>query len=453
MPMNHFGVVGLGTRKYQPDNEPVRLCEEMLIPSCDCCRIGPCKLCLTWTVDGVEKHGTAIGDGEEWIGSVGGIGFRAYWDQSYCTINVELDEELVWSRSLCDEYSYNAVTCRNWDGSVDFETYGGDEGVFEWAVTEYLQLARRKGSHDDYAETACARHFCGDCECTCPQLCVTVTGGDDCICTGVIPFSGDQCTDGTVTGAAWQGDVECVPGGDIVNVSVSLTRSDYDDACQISGTASGTVCGTDVSITMAETLVSNCKSLGASWTETIDGVAYSVSVRCLECGECSGIITECCPDIALNETLYVDFIQIAPGPDVPPTGLGDDCSCAAVTVPVYGGALIGLGNDEGIWYSELMGWPCPAYPSGPTNWRVVLACSAGVFTLGIQWYDNCIALARPGEPVHCNPVADASMSQTGTLECDPLEITFRHDDPGFLFPSGICEGNLTPAHMMAIVTE
>jgi hypothetical protein len=45
------------------------------------------------------------------------------------------------------------------------------------------------------------------------------------------------------------------------------------------------------------------------------------------------------------------------------------------------------------------------------------------------------------------------MTQTGTLECDPLEITFRPDDPGTLFPSGICEGNLTPAHMMAIVTE
>jgi len=452
MPMNHFGVVGLGTRKYQPDNEPVKVCNEMLLPGCDCCRIGPCRLCLEWIVDDiVEDNGKASGDGEEWNGSAGGIGFRAYWDESYCTINVELDGELVWSKPLCDEYAYQSVTCRNWDDSVEHEKYSGESGTFKWTVTEYLQLARRKGSHDEYAESACARNFCGNCECTCLELCVTVTGGLY-VCTGVIGFTGETCGN-TVTSATWEGDVECNPGDDSVTVTVDLSRSDYDDSCMLSGTATGTIGGDDVSITMTESAVVDCKSLGGSWTQRIGDNDYTVSVRCLECGECSGIITECCPDIALNETLYVDFIQIAPGPDVPPTGLGDDCSCAAVTVPVYGGALIGLGNDEGIWYSELMGWPCPAYPSGPTNWRVVLACSAGVFTLGIQWYDNCIALARPGEPVHCNPVADASMSQTGTLECDPLEITFRHDDPGFLFPSGICEGNLTPAHMMAIVTE
>ena len=101
MPMNHFGVVGLGTRKYQPDNEPVRVCEEMLLPGCDCCRIGPCRLCLEWIVDDVvEDNGKALGDGEEWNGSAGAIDFKAYWDESYCTINVELDGELVWSKPL-----------------------------------------------------------------------------------------------------------------------------------------------------------------------------------------------------------------------------------------------------------------------------------------------------------------------------------------------------------------
>jgi hypothetical protein len=672
MPTNPFNI-GLGIRKYQPDNQPVKVCNEMILPGCDCCRIGPCKLCLKWTVDGVEKNGKASGDGELWQGGAGGIDFKAYWDETYCTINVELNGELVWVRGLCEGYGGDEVTCRDWSGSVEYQLYGGAAGIFEWKVTEYLQLKRRNGdppedscrvdvlvvfdsqeanrpavqdiqngalqplvdlleaysgsyqmglvtfrtagdrratpdllfalnngaaflaavdsinvsgnnvvppdnvrpsfaamtlaqsqnwrpsahkicilvnqgtpdtenilqyqvtssmaisgittnaittpywsapgpspthafnsdsqevngktaqlgggSHSsvisdgtfDYnggvapladaikglVGGACdppggrhcfARSFCGDCDCAPEELCVTLLS-DIHSCVGIIPFSGERCPDNTVIGPSWEGDLECNPGDDSIHITLSLGRNDYNDSCVISGTATGTIGGVAISIDLTPKEVGgDCKGLSGSWTQEIEGTPYTVSVRPLDCGECSGILTDCCPDIPINETLFVDFIQIAKGVDIilpppSPPALGDDCECAAVTVPVYGGALIGLGNDEGIWYSELMGWPCPAYPSGPTNWRVVLACSAGVFTLGVEWYDNCIALAKPGSPVFCNPLGSTSMTQTGILECDPLEIEFRPDTPGTLFLSGICEGNIQPAHMMAIVTE
>jgi len=667
MPMNPFAI-GLGTRKYQPDNQPVKVCNEMILPGCDCCRIGPCKLCLKWTVGVTEKNGKATGDGEQWSGTAGPISFRAYWDETYCTINVELNGELVWVRSLCEGYSGSEITCRNWDGSVEYKLYGGEPGIFEWKVTEYLELARRDGQPDtdsclidimvvfdsqtanepavqdiqggamqplvdllesqsgsyqlglisfrnseetvvtdlalglnngaaflaavdnitvsentvippgntrplgtamalaadqgwrssaqkicilvnqgafsgfsvspysiasamrfsgittnaittgywtdpgpthaynldsqevnvnissagggshskvisdgtlDYnggivtlpdaikgfADDLCgsgerhcfARSFCGDCDCSCPEICVTVRGGGV-VCTGVVPFTGSRCKDGTVSVVSWEGDIECLPGDDTVHVTVGLSSDDYNDTCVLSGSVTGTIGGVAISIDLTPQVVSNCKFLGGAWSKDINDEPYTVVVSCLECDECGGIITECCPDVLLSETLFVDFIQIAKGVDIilpppSPPSLGDDCSCAAITVPVYGGALIGLGNDEGFWTSGIIGWPCPSWgPTAPTDWRVELACSAGVFTLSLYWLNNCISSTIGGAQLFCNPVADSSMTATD-LECDPLEITFRGDTPTSLFPAGICEGLIQPAHMMAVVTE
>jgi hypothetical protein len=505
MPTNPFNI-GLGIRKYQPDNEPVKTCNEMILPGCDCCRIGPCKLCLKWTVDGVEENGKATGDGELWEGSAGGIGFKAYWDETYCTINVELNGELVWVRGLCEGYGGDEVTCRDWSGSVEYALYGGPTGIFEWKITEYLQLKRRNGdppedscrvdvmivfdsqeanrpavqdiqnnamqslvdllesysgsyrlglitfragertvtldepmslnngdaflaavnsisvagndvdppsnvrpsfhamtlaeaqdwrpsahrvcilvnqgapgaddvdqyqvvssmaisgvkthtittpywsapgpspthafnedsqeknsttalfgggSHSSVisdgifdfndgvtplpdaieslvsdlcnplGEKNCfARSFCGDCDCAPEELCVTVLN-DTHSCVGIIPFTGERCPDGTVIGPRWEGDVECNPGEDSVHVTVSLSRNEYDDSCVISGTAVGTINEVEVSIDLVPKAVGDCKALSGSWAKEIDGEPYTVSIRPLDCGECSG---QPCPD-------------------------------------------------------------------------------------------------------------------------------------------------------------
>jgi len=444
MPLNHFRAVGLGTRKYQQDQSPVKVCQEMLLPGCDCCRIGPCKLCLTWTVGSKVYLGKASGDDQEWSGSAGGVSFRAYWDESYCTINVELDGELVWTRSLCEDY--DAVTCRNWDDETAFTTYAGDSGTFAWEVTEFLELLRRTGG-EAYSESECADYWCGTCSCTCPMLCVTITT-DDTDCEGTIPFTGEQCKDGRVTSPEWSGAIDCGPD-DSVDVAIALTRDAYGD-CQISGTVNGTIGDNAVALALVETPITDCKALATTWTVTADDITYTVAVRCLECGECGGISTTCCPDILLPETMFVDFIQVAPGADVSGPGSGDDCSCAEVTVPVYGGSLIGLGNGEGFWISDLQAWPC-SFTGGPTAWQVTLVCAAGVWALAIAWYTNCGQLAIAGAPIRCTTYAKTtshSLSQT----CDPLELEFADIAPGDMFPSGICQGGITPAEMSAVVT-
>lgn len=303
MPLNHFGAVGLGTRKYQQDQSPVKVCQEMLLPGCDCCRIGPCKLCLTWTVGTKIYLGKASGDGQEWSGSAGNVSFRAYWDESYCTINVELDGELVWTRSLCEDY--DAVTCRNWDDETAFTTYAGDSGTFAWEVTEFLELLRRPGG-EAYSESECADYFCGTCSCTCPKLCVTITT-DETGCEGTIPFTGEQCDDGRVTSPEWSGAIDCEPDGS-VDVAIALTRDAYGD-CQISGTVDGTIGGNAVALALVETPITDCKALTATWTVTVGDVTYTVAVQCLECGECGPpFLDPCCPDVVAPTTLTATLI-------------------------------------------------------------------------------------------------------------------------------------------------
>jgi len=302
MVMNHFTTIGLGTRKYQQDNEPVQYCEEMLIPGCDCCKIGPCVLCLTWTTDEREHKGEAPGDGTEWVGSAGGVSFRAYWDQSYCTINVELDDELVWSAALCD---YEDATCRNFDNSVEFETYGGESGTFEWKRKTVLQTKRQEGETGPYAEHHCARSFCGDhCDCLCEELCVTVTevvSGAG--CTGIVPFTGEQCDTGHVIDPSWSGSIECT-SGETVDIELKLARNNYDGGCIMFGTAVGNT----YSLSSASRRIYQT-SLGVtlrSGPVEVDGESYTVTALCASCGECAST-SLCCPFDTFPDVLTLEF--------------------------------------------------------------------------------------------------------------------------------------------------
>jgi len=463
MPLNAFKMLGFGTRKFQQDQEPVLRCNERLTPGCDCCRVQPCDLCLTWTTpDGDDAdslpdvdYGKAISivDGE-WNGSAGGITFYAYWaedEYGECVITVELNGVAVWSKTLgCNEYPEADVTCRNFDGEVEYVN-GYETGTFAWTRGDDLEVAKRLGD-EGYAGEACARPFCGDdCFCTCPALCFTATNqttGE--VCTGIIPFTGETCADGRVTLARWGGDIDCPDNGTTVAGEFTLSRNDYTDGCEMSGTASGTITPVEFDVTLPAVAVSDCLSLSASWTETVGYDDILFSVRCARCDTCGGINSECCPDVVLSETLSVDFIQIAPGPFT--MGPGDDCSCAAVTVLLYGGPLIGLGNDESMWVSGLMSWPCAGPTGNPFMWHVTVTCSANVWTLAISWYENCIQAAKPGEPISCSEYASTTMTAVAS-ECDPFELTFQDGSPGDMFPSGICIGGITPAEMQAVVIE
>ena len=409
MPLNHFGTVGLGTRKYQQDNEPVKVCQEMLLPGCDCCRIGPCKLCLTWTVGTKVYLGKASGDGQEWSGSAGAVSFRAYWDESYCTINVELDGELVWTRSLCEDY--DAVTCRNWDDDTAFTTYAGDSGTFAWEVTEFLELLRRTGG-EAYSESECADYFCGTCSCTCPKLCVTITT-DEAGCEGTIPFTGEQCDDGRVTSPEWSGAIDC-GAGDPVDVAIALTRDSYGD-CQISGTVDGTIGGNAVALALVETPITDCKALATTWAVAVGEITYTVEILCLECGECGG----CCssqPDV-----LYCTFT-------------GNGCTCIdGVSVPM---TKVSTGNG---W--EYSGDPGACFPPNPMLMSFNIECTqeddCNGWTLHVQDVQGCHPLPQTYEVRE-------------ECSCDPLILEW---DVPFSGLGGCCQGGMVDTTVRFTVTR
>jgi len=289
MPTNPFAI-GLGSRKFQPDNEPLHNCEERIVPGCGCCGVAPCVLCLSWFPDDDEtavQWGTAPGDGLEWIGTVAGISFRAYWNAYDCRIVVEADGNEVWSAVLC---SYDGVTCRNFDGEVAY-----NDGTLRWERKTVLETKRRKGSQDIYSESKCAQSFCGDhCDCLCERLCMSIGNlNSELDCTGIIEFNGTFCETGKVETASWADDIDC--GDDeTVAVEVKLGRDDYTGECVLFGTA----VGTGFSLSLPPTEISDCKELGATWTVDIGGEEYTVTVRCEQCGECDpGICLICCDSV------------------------------------------------------------------------------------------------------------------------------------------------------------
>jgi len=302
VPVNPFKI-GLGTRKYQPDKEPFLECSEGLKPGCGCCRIGPCDICLEWEVYGEDiEHGTALDNGTSWTGSAGGIVFVAAWDEYTCTFSVTLDGEEVYSAVLCGEYGEETVTCRNWDNGVSFTKnaggYNEQSGTFRWAKKTRLEMMDRKGSKDYGSESACARPFCGDdCECTPEELCVSIgTSSDFFDCTGVIPFTGTLC-EGKVTVAEWSGNIAC-SSGDTMFVTLTLTRDAYTDECKLSGSASGTVDGDDISLDLEAEVISDCVTMSAIFLVTIGYEEYTITVNSLECDTCDpGVCLICCDSV------------------------------------------------------------------------------------------------------------------------------------------------------------
>jgi len=322
---NPFKVLGLGTRKFQRDNAPLQSCEEMLIEDCEygsptdaCCKVAPCKFCLIWTPDdGTEVYGTAIWTGSIWTGTAGGIVWTGTVGKvdGVCTFTVTLAGTEVWSLALCG--SGAASPCGSLDGSVAYGS-GYSAGTFTWRKKIVHELALRGPD----AETKCARPFCGTCDCTCDELCVTISreGGDE--CTGVIPQTGTFC-DGQLTAPEWSGDVACVPSGDTASVTVTLSRDQYTDDCVLSGSVGGTIDGQSVDMALDDLTVGSCDSLYGAWSVSAGSYSYTVTVSCLQCESCEPeICLECCDSVppAPPATLVarISLAAVHNEPDEPP---------------------------------------------------------------------------------------------------------------------------------------
>jgi hypothetical protein len=628
-----FTMLGLGTRKYQQDNEPVDSCVETVVPSCDCCRIVPCKFCIYWITEGSGiQYGTAVWSGLGWSGSAGGISFYAYIDD-YCVVHVELEGIEAWSASIgCDEYDYptDGVTCRNFDGEVAYTTYGSYAeavaGTFGWERQDLLRLQRRKGdppgtecdvdlvlvfdsqtantpavqdiqndalgplvawlqantnsyalglitflhtsaptvdvalapnnggiflaavesifidenaalpydddrpskdamelasaqnwrstsnkvcilvnqgyplvvatrsiqysiaanmqgqgittnaistgywtdpgpTHAFHATTEevngktalvgggthtsvisdgdldynggaevlastikglvdticppdpddryrCARPFCNTCNCTCDELCISITAPSaGATCTGTASFSGTLCNNQTGD-PRWIGTIGCSPAGE-VEVEIILSRNEYTDACELTGTVVGTIDGVPVDFVLSAVAAGDCRMINATWTEDAGGDTYTINATCLECGTCTG----CCD-------LHPDVLTC--------TFESPGCPCLDGVQVLMDKVSTGNGWEYGAD-------PGACFPPNPMAMDFSLTCTN--LNGCANWYFEVVGVQG------CVSHYDESLPQ----QCDCLPLILEFDVP-FVGIGGCCDGGIINTKVKFIIT-
>lgn len=190
-------------------------CSERVSNSCTdetdgCCAVIPCAYCLTWDPYSYDpEYALAEFAINEWIGTIAGVPWRAYWQRNYetgeCEFHVEVDGNEVFLGTCYDK------SCRDSSGSVS-TTIRGIDGELTWERYEHRPLAYRK----DY-DSGCTVHFCGDCECTCQCLCVTIASETETLATGELCDTSYACD-----APVWAGTLGTY------DISIELDHDEYD---------------------------------------------------------------------------------------------------------------------------------------------------------------------------------------------------------------------------------
>lgn len=277
--------VGFGARNFQSCYGLLRKCWEKLVDACDngptdgCCGVVQCEWCLSLEFyDGSPtEYGVALWDGSQWIGTVGGHVFVAYWRRDYgdqCQLYVEFDDEVVEELMKC-----YIVDCRDPGGSTEV-TVDGYPAILRWYIRKPLSLKH-------ITVDGCVDNFCGNCECTCQALCVTVTTPiPDCqTCIGTLP--GDKDSYGT---PFWRAIIECTDGER--DIGVRMTRSEYDGSCEITLNVDG-----------EETEpvgIAGCNDISGQWV-LYDGTIITIRCRGCSCEEIPGCDVGCCWPVIYND--------------------------------------------------------------------------------------------------------------------------------------------------------
>lgn len=254
--------IGMGPIWLQVPEKKLARCSEFHTEPCDpvptdqCCAVIPCTYCIWLVPYGEEQenapYGVAEFDTDAWIGTVDGHSVVMFWRRNVytgvCEFVVLFDGDEVASLD-CSE-----GTCRDSSGSVQI----GDD-LLVWERLDSQPLPYRKN------EDGCTEWFCGDCECTCKELCARVTA----ISPAFTELGTLELDDyaSACNGPVWSGSVAGV------YISLYLFRGDYDGLCYLEGEANGEQVG--------PFLIDDCKRVSASFT-LYDGT--EVEVYCKECG-------------------------------------------------------------------------------------------------------------------------------------------------------------------------
>lgn len=290
-------------------------CSERMVAVCDsethagCCKVPPCKLCLTLTIYGEDPvTGSAPESATGWEGTVGGYVFHSYWERSYegvCEYVVEFDGEEVY-RATCEE----GASCRNPGGEVEVVVgYPGESATLEWAKYDPRELQLI-----DDPDTGCRTYFCDDCRCTCECLCAILLDS-----YGTELDRGELCSSGySCEPPVWEGVL------DGHYISLGLGRDQYGN-CIITPTIDG--------IETDSVAAPGCASMSTTITLD-DGTVLEVS--CKECG-CEVVEgCRCCPGWPLTKSGIIHWTST-----VTPT---NDCDGGISTIDGDFGCPEGTGE-------------------------------------------------------------------------------------------------------------
>lgn len=256
----------------------VKKCSERFTDSCDptetdgCCSIIPCGYCLLLERYGEDDLiGEATFDGSQWYGTVGGNVFQSYWESAYgqCEFVVLFNAEEV-SRDPC----YGAVSCKDASGSAGV-TIGYDDWTLTWTKQENRPLPH-------VTEDGCVKHWCGSCNCVCPELRVELSGAGMSGREKLTEYAQDDCD-----GPVWTGTVD---GHAIV---VRLEADQYTNECLLTGSIDG-----DEFDAVA---ITDCAAIDETIALYGGG---AISISCAVCGDIGPVIIEPC-DASYTGSLFV----------------------------------------------------------------------------------------------------------------------------------------------------
>jgi hypothetical protein len=332
------------------------------------------------------------------------MSFIAYWEKNYetnvCEFVVEFNEVEVYRKGC-----YEGPTCRDSSDSASV-TVDYEHGTLRWIKQEYRPLEYRVDP-----ETGCTIWYCGDCECTCKELCATIYEEDGSVfAKGTLPDTAYECEPPLWAGVV--GEYE---------VSLSLGYDSYN-RCVIAPTVNG--------IDRQAVLASGCKQLSA----TIELDQYrTLSVVCKEC-DCdliSNVI--CCPDRtcpddslpnALPTSLTVQLTASFPLPAVitPATGHSFEApppsACFDFEFDVF--LIECRGESNAVTYAGVGENNCTWCGNNYTvRISVVLTC-AGEGTESGGWILTVEAVTPPGS---CELPGDVYRVNFTQASCDPILLS------------------------------
>lgn len=269
----------------KPDNK-LKKCSERRVDVCDttptdlCCEVIACDYCLTWQeYRESDVHSTASFGTDSWVGTVGPIDFRGYWERGYesgeCEFVVTANDTEVYRKSC-----YGGQSCRDSSDETDV-SLPYIEGHLTWT-----KILRRPLPLDVDPDTGCKDKFCGDCNCTCGCLCVTVIDGY----TGETS-QGELCdANYECDGPVWQGMI-----GD-VDIVISLERDQYMGECFLAISGDGEE---------FEVAITDCTAISFS-VEMYDGTVIRGSCKTCACFESTD---GCCPPGTCYDSVFLTVIS------------------------------------------------------------------------------------------------------------------------------------------------